>query len=165
MNARAPIEGRFTLTDHFGNEVSEQSFLGKHQVVFFGFTNCHMVCPRALGKLSEVLDRLGDAADRIQPLYISVDPERDSPEVMRDYLQARAPRFLGLTGTVEQAKAAQESFRVFARRAADPLDPEGYAVPHTAVTYVLDADGDFLTHFPDTVGADRMVEALRAELA
>jgi protein SCO1 len=165
MNPSSPVDARYALTDHFGREVTEQSFTGRYQLVFFGFTHCQMVCPRALAKLSGVLDQLGDLADRVQPLYISVDPERDTPAVMRAYLEERAPRFLGLTGSSEQSKAAQEAFRVFARKTADPSDPDGYLVPHTAITYVLDEEGAYLTHFADVAPAERMVGALRAELA
>ena len=155
-----PVRPRYSLTDHNGRDVTEDDFRGRYQLIFFGFTHCRMVCPRALSKLTEVLDGLGELADRIQPLYISVDPERDTPEVMRAFLEQNHPRFLGLTGSQEASEAARHDFRVFTRRGDDPEDPEGYAVPHTALTYVLDPEARYLAHFSDVVEADRMVERI-----
>lgn len=153
---------RYELVDHHGNTVTEKDFTGRYQLVFFGFTHCRMVCPTALTKLSTVLDDLGPLADRIQPLYVSVDPDRDTPEVMRAFLETDYPRFLGLTGSTEATEAARTAFRVFATRKADPDDPDGYAVPHTAVTYLLDTDATYLAHFPDVLEATEIADRIRA---
>lgn len=155
------IEGRFALTDHHGNTVTEADYSGRHMLVFFGFTHCKVVCPRALGKLSDVLDRLGDLADEIAPLYITVDPERDSPEVMKAFLEGGYPRFTGLTGTREQCDAAKKAFRVFAEKKPDPDDPEGYDVPHTAFVYLLGRDGEYVAHFGDHLDAEELAAKLR----
>lgn len=152
---------RYALVDHHGRTVTEQDFAGRYQLVFFGFTHCRMVCPAALGKLSTVLDDLGPLAERIQPLYISVDPERDTPEVMRAFLEESYPRFLGLTGSPEAAEEARSAFRVYAGRGADPEDPEGYAVPHTALTYLLDPGAAYLAHFSDVLTADEIAARIR----
>ena len=146
------IRGTFELRDHDGRDVTEQSYRDKYVLVFFGFTHCKVVCPRALSRLSNVLDRLGPRADRIQPLYVTVDPQRDNPAVMKEFLSSAYPRFTGLTGSEEQIRTAQESFRVFSRPAPDPDDPDGYRMPHSAFTYVLGPDGSYLTHFADVVG-------------
>ncbi|WP_290051914.1 SCO family protein [Amycolatopsis solani] len=156
-----PVRPRYTLVDHHGREVTEQDFPGRHQLVFFGFTHCRAVCPRVLGLLSTVLDDLGPLADRIQPLYISVDPERDTPDVLRAFLERTYPRFLGLTGSPEAAEAARAAFRIFAGRGADPEDPEGYAVPHTALTYLLDPGAAYLAHFPDVLAAAEIADRIR----
>lgn len=151
---------RFELIDHHGGDVTEETFRGRWSLVFFGFTHCKAVCPRALTKLSTVLEQLGaDAAD-IQPLYISVDPERDTPTRLREFL-SDYPRFLGLTGTPQQATAAREAFKVFARRKADPEDPDGYAVPHTAVSYLLDKNGSFARHWLDSAPTEQIVTDIR----
>lgn len=139
----------FDLIDHHGRQVSAADFAGRHRLVYFGFTHCRVVCPRTLGKLSRVLDRLGDAAATLAALYITVDPERDTPAVMKTYLENAYPRFVGLTGPAEQVDEAKRSFRVFARRKDDPDDPDGYAVPHTALIYLLDGQGRYLTHFAE----------------
>ncbi|MFC4945230.1 SCO family protein [Pseudonocardia sp. GCM10023141] len=153
----APVTPAFTLIDDRGREVTERTYRGRFMLVYFGFTHCRLVCPRALERLSAVLDALGPAAEQVQALYITVDPERDSPEVMRAYLTAH-PRFTGLTGPgIEDAKAA---FRVFARRRPDPEDPDGYAVPHTAISYLVDPEGRYVDHFTDALTAEDLASRL-----
>ncbi|MBR0756091.1 SCO family protein [Bradyrhizobium jicamae] len=162
----APDHPTFTLTDHFGNEVSETDFHGAFQLVYFGFTSCRVVCPRALAKLSGVLDALGDeAAGQITPLYITVDPARDTPEKMKAYLEADYPRFLGLTGPDAAIDDAKRCFRIFAQRKSDPADPDGYQIAHTAIAYLLDRNGEYLDHFPDAMEATKIVERIRFHLA
>ncbi|MGQ4615148.1 SCO family protein [Nocardia sp. R7R-8] len=163
-SVRRYISGAFELVDHDGREVSERTYRGHHLLIFFGFTHCKMVCPRALRRLSAVLDRLGPLADRVQPLYVTVDPERDTPEVMKRYLESDYPRFTGLTGSAEQVEQAKKSFRVFSAIAVDPDDPDDYQMPHSAFTYLLDRDGAYLTHFTDAVEEDELVERLSALL-
>ena len=160
---RPPVGGSFQLLDHHGRAVTEASYHGGFALLFFGFTHCRVVCPRALAKLSGVLDALGPTADRIQPLYITVDPERDTPEVMRAFLQSW-PRFTGLTGSRQQIDEAKRAFRVFAERAADPDDKDGYAVPHTAISYLLDPAGDVVAHFTDALPPDEMIARLKARV-
>src|SRR4051794_22059838 len=104
--AGPPVCASFALTDHDGRNVSEADYCGRFMLVYFGFTHCRAVCPRALTRLSDTLAALGATADRVAPLYISVDPARDTPGVMKAYLQQRFPRFTGLTGTQEQTDAA-----------------------------------------------------------
>jgi protein SCO1/2 len=157
--------GAFRLVDHHGTAVSDESYRGKHALVFFGFTHCKVVCPRALAKLEIVLDALGPLATEVRPLYVTVDPERDTPEVLRAFLERRAPRFVGLTGSREQIDEAKRAFRVFARKVKDPDDPDGYAVPHTAIAYLLDPDGRYAAHFTDAVDAPEMTARLRALLS
>lgn len=158
------IGGTFDLIDHDGRTVNEQTYRGKCVVIFFGFTHCKMVCPRALHRLSTVLDRLGALGERVQPLYITVDPERDTPQVMKDFLSSDYPRFTGLTGTPDQIDRAKKSFRVFATTVRDPGDPDSYQMPHSAFTYVLGPDGSYLTHFTDAVEEDDLVARLSAIL-
>lgn len=156
---------RFSLTDHHGRKVSEADYSGSFLLVYFGFTHCRVVCPRSLAKLSAALDRLGDAADRITPLYVTVDPARDTPEVMRAHLEASYPKFTGLTGSQEQIDAAKKAFRVFAERKADPQDPDGYAVPHSAISYLMGPDGSYCDHFTDAVEEDKIAERISNALA
>lgn len=156
MGVSATISGRFSLVDHHGRAVSQQSYGDRYMLVYFGFTHCRVVCPRALTKLSSMLDTLGERADRIVALYITVDPERDTPAVMKAYLEASHPRFTGLTGTTNQIAAARASFRVFAERKADMHDPDGYAVPHTSIAYLLAPSGQCLAHFTDSLDAERI---------
>lgn len=160
----APIDGRFELTDHFGRAVTERSFGDRYLLVFFGFTHCSVVCPRELGKLGTALARLGPLAERIQPLYITVDPARDDPQAMKAYVAGYPGGFTGLTGTPEQVTAAKKSFRVFAETVADAKAPGGYVVPHTAIAYLMAPGGRYLTHLPDALEVDAVVERLRQQI-
>jgi protein SCO1/2 len=166
MNERNAILGpqvraTFELVDHHGQEVTERTYRGRPVLVFFGFTHCKMVCPRALARLSAVLDRLGEVGDGVQALYVTVDPERDSPEVMKEFLSGEFHRFTGLTGTAEQVENAKRSFRVFAKnKTADPDDPGGYQMPHSAFTYLLDEKGSVVAHFSDAVPESELVQRL-----
>jgi protein SCO1 len=156
-----PLAPRWVLTDHNGRRVTESDFRGRYQLIFFGFTHCRMVCPRALSKLTGVLDEIGELGERIQPLYISVDPKRDTPDVMRAFLEQNYPRFLGLTGSEEESEVAKSAFRVFAGHREDPDDPHGYAVPHSALTYLIDPDGQYVKHFADVAEAARITDSLK----
>jgi protein SCO1 len=159
------VGGEFNLIDHDGRPVSRATYAGNFVLLFFGFTNCRVVCPRALARTTAALHMLGDLANRIQPLYVSVDPERDTPEVMKAFLADRFPRFIGLTGEREQIDAMKKAFRVYAQKAVAPDEPDGYVVPHTALTYLLDTRGDYLAHFPDAIEASVLAERIRAVIA
>jgi protein SCO1/2 len=159
VTARQP-HASFTLVDHDGRHVTERTYLGRYVLLFFGFTHCEVVCPRALSRLTAVLDRLGTHADRIEPLYVTVDPERDTPDVMKQFLSENYPRFTGLTGTASQIDSVKASFRVFARKVEDPEGTGCYRVPHTAFTYLLGPAGQYLSHFSDAVEQDELVERL-----
>lgn len=163
MVGAAP-KARFALVDHHGRQVTEADFAGAFLLVYFGFTHCRVVCPRTLTRLSHALDRLGPSADQITALYISVDPVRDTPAVMRAYLETAYPRFTGLTGSIAQIDAAKKAFRVFAERKADSEDPDGYVVPHSAISYLMAPDGSYCDHFPDGVEEEALTKRMRAAL-
>jgi protein SCO1 len=157
----APTECSFALTDHHGRDVTDADYRGRFLLIYFGFTHCRIVCPRALARLSDTLSLLDDIAEHIQPLYVTVDPARDTPAAMKAYLEPQYPRFIGLTGTREQTDEAKRTFRVFAERAADPDDPSGYAVPHSALTYLVSPNGQYIAHFSDTMDRDELAKRLR----
>jgi protein SCO1 len=156
------IAGRFDLLDHYGAPADAYRFRGRFVLVFFGFTHCKVVCPRALGKLDRVVSSLGARTASVQALYITVDPRRDTAAVLRGFLCEKYPTFLGLTGSEEQIAAARSAFRVFAtvKQTADG----DYAVPHTAITYVLGPDGALADHWPDSLSEDTMAKRLSALL-
>lgn len=155
MVGAAPV-ARFNLTDHHGKPVSEADFYGSFLLVYFGFTHCRVVCPRSLAKLSRALERVGAASDSLRALYVTVDPARDTPEVMQKYLEADYPRFTGLTGSQDEIDAAKKAFRIFAERKPDAEDPDGYAVPHTAISYLMAPDGGYCAHFTDALDEDEI---------
>ena len=164
MVTAAPVAS-FTLTAHHGRAVTDADFGGSFLLVYFGFTHCKVVCPRSLGKLSRVLDGLGVASERIVPLYVTVDPARDTPEVMRAYLERNHPRFLGLTGSDDEVAHAKQAFRVFAEYKGDDESPDGYVVPHSAIAYLMAPDGRHLDHFVDALEEDEVARRLSAALA
>lgn len=128
----------FRLIDHRSRQVSERDFRGKPLMIFFGFTACPDVCPTALGTTGAILDALGSQADEIVPIFISVDPERDSPELLGEYVAAFHPRIVGLTGTTEQVEATARTFGIHYRKVSTA---DGYTMDHTAVTRLIDRNG------------------------
>ena len=155
------IRAEFQLVDHHGRSVNAADFRGRFMLVYFGFTHCRVVCPRALARWSAVLDRLDARASRLVPLYITVDPDRDTPAVMKVYLETRHPRFTGLTGDAAQIDAAKRAFRVFAERKPDDQDADGYSVPHTAIAYLITPDGQYSAHFVDTLDEATLVHKMK----
>lgn len=157
--------GAFSLIDHDGRAVTERSFLGRPALLYFGFTHCRIVCPRALARLSAALELAGAEPSDLQPLFVTVDPDRDTPPVLRAWLQASFPRFLGLTGPHEEVAAVRAAYKVFASRKADPDDPDGYAIAHTAFSYLLDADGRYAAHFTETTDEGLIAATIRDLIA
>jgi protein SCO1/2 len=130
-------------------------------LVFFGFTHCPDICPAELQIMSAVLEDLGNKADKVVPIFISVDPERDTPEALRAYLKNFSPRILGLTGSPEVVAAAAKAYRVVYSK-VDQRDSAGdYTVDHTALIYLMGPDGQYLTHFAYGMSAADMVKGIR----
>jgi protein SCO1/2 len=154
----AAIGGPFKLVDHHGREVTEQDFKGRPFLVFFGFTHCPDVCPTALFEISEILRLLGRDAERTRALFITVDPERDTPAVMKDYLSSFDPRLIGLTGDATAVAAVAKAYRVYYKKV--PLDQGGYTMDHTAIVYLMDKQGRFVSPF----SLKRTTEAAAADL-
>ena len=160
MQPKVTIGAPFELIDHFGRTVTERSFGDKFKLIFFGFTHCRRVCPERLGELSKALADLGPLADKLQALYISVDPVRDTPERMRTFLEANFPRFLGLTGDEHVLADVRSAYKIYAQRSSEPLPDGGYDVPHTALTFVMDPEGKYVAHLSDGAGGAEMAERL-----
>ncbi|WP_313623920.1 SCO family protein [Achromobacter sp.] len=150
------------LSDHNGKTRQLSDFAGKVVVVFFGFTQCPDVCPTALAELTEVMKKLGPDSDRVQVLLITVDPERDTPEVLKQYVTAFDPRFLGLTGTPDQVKKAAASFKAY--YAKSPTKDGSYTMDHTAAFYLMDGKGESRVLVNNNVGADGLTQDIKALL-
>lgn len=142
----AAIGGPFSLVDQRGQPITDKVFKGKPYLVFFGFTHCPDVCPTALFEMSEVLRALGRDADKTAALFVTVDPERDTPTVMNDYLSSFDPHLRGATGTREQIDTVEKAFRVYAKKVPSG-DGDGYTMDHTALVYLMDKDGRFVKPF------------------
>jgi protein SCO1/2 len=153
----AAIGGAFRLTDQNGSPVTEQDMKGKPFLVFFGFTHCPDVCPTTLFDVSEVLRKLGPEADRVGALFISVDPARDTPAKLKDYLSSFDPHLKGLTGDEAAITAVAKAYRVYYKKV--PLDGGEYTMDHTALVYLMDKEGHFVRPFnikqrPEEAAAD-----------
>jgi protein SCO1/2 len=156
------VGGPFSLTDQNGRAVTDKDFRGEPFLVFFGFTNCPDVCPTTLYEMSEVLRRLGPDADKTAALFVSVDPERDTPEKLKTYLSSFHPRVFGLTGTEAQVDAIKKEYRVYSKKV--PLKNGDYTMDHTAVVYLMDKNGRFIAPFNLQRSADEAAADLRKRL-
>ncbi len=157
--------GPFTLTAHDGRRVSDTDFRGEFMLVYFGYTRCPDVCPLDLLTMSEALKLLGPVAGRIQPLFITVDPERDTPKLLADYVQSFHPRLLGLTGSEADIATAVKAYKVHRVKYTPANDPKTYGVDHSSLTYLMGPDGKFRTLVPHDTTAARMADILRPYLA
>lgn len=145
VTAPAAIGGPFQLTDQAGQTVTEKDLKGRPTLIFFGFTHCPDVCPTALFEISEVLKAMGEAADRVNAYFVSVDPERDTVAAMKDYLSSFDPRLKGLTGDPQAVAKMLSAYRVYSRKV--PLKDGDYTMDHTALVYLMDRDGNFVAPF------------------
>jgi protein SCO1/2 len=158
------IRSEFELVDQDGRTVRGQDLHGRWPLVFFGFTACPDICPTTLTNVTAALEELGPGmAEKLQPILITVDPECDTPPVLKEYLSAFDPRILGLTGTVEQVETALKSFRVYA--AKRPLEGEGYTMDHSTFIYLMDPEGAYATHFGAQTAVEDMTGRLREQLS
>jgi len=159
----ALVGGPFELIDGDGRTRTDQEFRGRHMLIYFGFTYCPDVCPTELQNMTNALDQLGDAAAAIQPIFISIDPERDTPEVVGAYVDHFHPSMIGLTGSPEAVAAAAKAYRVYYRRADDP-NASDYLMDHSSIVYLMRPDGKFLTHFSYGTTAEEMAATIRRYL-
>ncbi|MEG6508339.1 SCO family protein [Methyloligella sp. 2.7D] len=159
----ALIGGPFTLTDQNGKQVTDEDFRGRHMLVFFGFTHCPDICPAELQVMAAAMDELGDKAKEIVPVFISVDPGRDTPEALKAYLSNFGDEFVGLTGTDEQiAKVAKEYRVTYSTHKEESA--ENYTVDHSAIVYLMGPDGKYLDHFSYGTSASKMAQTLKRYL-
>ncbi len=140
------IGGPFKLTDQNGKTVTDETMKGKPYLVFFGFTHCPDICPTALFEMSEVFTKLGPDGDRVGALFVTVDPERDTPAKLKDYLSSFDPRLRGLTGDEAAVTAMTKAYRVYFKKV--PLEGSDYTMDHTALVYLMDKEGRFVRPFP-----------------
>ena len=161
--AAAAIGGPFQLIDHTGQAVTEESFGDRYLLIYFGYAYCPDVCPTELLVIGQAVDALGEDGDAVQPLFITVDPARDTVEALADYVPSFHPRMAGLTGTEAQIHAAAKAYRVY-YRLNEPDEDGAYLVDHTSYIYFMDPDGDYVTHFVFGQGPEKMAEVMRQHL-
>jgi len=164
MWGRGHVGGPFELVDQTGRARTDADFRGKLLIVYFGYTYCPDVCPTDLMQIALAIDKLGAAGAQVQPLFISIDPERDTPSVLADYISMFNPRIVGLTGTPAQVRAVADAYKAYYSK----VFPEGsatYLIDHTGFIYLMGRSGRYLGFFPPGTSADRMVEIIRQHLA
>ena len=160
LDAQEPLAD-FTLDSTLGAPASLSDFRGKYALLYFGYTNCPDVCPLTLAEMRDALQRLGDKADRVQPLFVTLDPERDTPEHMAAYLQYFHPTLVGLAGSLEQIQELATRFGIFFEK-RDSGSASGYLVDHTSVVLVVDPDGRLRGIFPNGVTGEQMASDLES---
>ena len=159
----ASVGGPFELVDHTGQTVTEESFDDRYLLVYFGYAYCPDICPTELLIMGQAVDELGALGDEVQPLFVTVDPARDTVEYLAEYVPSFHPRMVGLTGSDEQIHAAAKAYRVY-YRLNEPDEDGTYLVDHTSYIYFMDPDGDYLTHFVFGQGPEKMAEIIRKHL-
>jgi cytochrome oxidase Cu insertion factor (SCO1/SenC/PrrC family) len=160
---REPIDAPFALTDQNGTRRTDADFRGNLMLVYFGFTYCPDVCPTDLLQIALAVDQLGEAGEMVQPVFITVDPERDTPEHLKRYMALFHPRFVGLTGDAMAIGAAARAYRVYCKK-IEWSDRSDYTVDHSAFIYLMGRDGEYLGFFPPGASAERLVETIRPRL-
>ena len=159
------IGGPFTLVDHDGRAVTDADFRGRNMLVFFGYTYCPDVCPTTLTTIADTLDLLGEDAGRLAPLFVTIDPARDTAEHLRDYVAYFHPAIIGLTGSAEQITEVARAYRVFfAEVSEDGADADDYLMDHSTIVYLMDEDGQFDIHFSGSTSAEDMAATIRKRL-
>jgi cytochrome oxidase Cu insertion factor (SCO1/SenC/PrrC family) len=159
----AQIGGPFTLVDQTGRTVTDRDFRGRPMLVYFGYTYCPDVCPTGLSVMGTALDELEKDAGKVASIFVTVDPDRDTAEVMQGYVSHFHPTLTGLTGSVEQVTQAAKAYKVYFR--LNPPDKDGgYLVDHTSIIYLMDKSGRFVRHFTHTSKPDEIAAALRKVL-
>lgn len=162
--AEAPFRPTFTLPDAEGQIRTPADFTGKYLLVFFGFTNCPDVCPTTLSEVAQVMDDLGAQSAGVQPLFISVDPERDRALGLAEFTAAFHPSIIGLAGDGAQTRAAADSFHIFFEREDDATAPDGYSMSHSPALYLIGPEGDWLRQFSYGTPATEILADLQSRL-
>ena len=159
---RGPIGGPFALIDHTGQPRTDTDFRGKLLLIYFGYTNCPDICPADLMQIGLAMNELGPAGEAVQPLFITLDPERDTAARLADYVPLFHPRLIGLTGSVEEIRRVALAFKVY--YAKYPPDTADYGVDHSSFVYLIDGTGKYIGFFPPGTTAERMIEMITPHL-
>ncbi|WP_134016844.1 SCO family protein [Litoreibacter halocynthiae] len=154
----------FELTDHQGMMQTDEDFAGRWMLVFFGFANCPDVCPTTLAEVAAVMDALGSDAVQVQPLFISIDPERDTPQALAEFIPYFDADLIGLTGTADQIKRTSETFRIYYEKIEEAASPDGYTMGHSSQLFLFDTQDGYAGAWTYGTPAEEIVSDLRARL-
>jgi protein SCO1/2 len=156
----ALVGGPFELVGTDGKAVTERDFRGRYMLVFFGFTHCPDICPAELQVIAQALEKLGDKGKKVVPVFITLDPERDTPQAMAEYVKSFGRNFVGLTGSPEAIADAAKAYRVAYAKVENKESASDYSVDHSALVYLMDPEGKYVTHFSYGTSADEIAEKL-----
>ncbi len=158
------VGGPFALTNGVGKTVTPADFAGRHMLVYFGYTFCPDVCPTELGNIAVALDMLDEEdAERVTPIFITIDPERDTPEIVADYVQLFHERLVGLTGTRDQIDQVAQQYRIFFRKVEDP-EHTYYLMDHSSFVYLMDDNGELVSMFAYGTEPESLAAAIRSSV-
>ena len=162
VSGQIAVGGPYALTDQDGKPRASTDFRGKYQLVYFGYSFCPDVCPTTLAVMAAALDKMGVDQNRIVPVFITVDPARDSPPVLKKYMAAFGPRFIGLTGSAQQIAQVEKEFRVYAKK--QPLADGNYGMDHSSVIYLMGPDGKLVSFYDEAISPEDLAKDLRAKI-
>ncbi len=163
-SGQAKIGGFFSLKDHQGVQRRDTDFRGKYMLVYFGYTFCPDICPTALIAMTEALNQLGSKSKEVTPLFITVDPERDTQEQLALYHQNYHPQLVMLTGSKQAVEQAKKSYRVYAAKAKPDVTTSDYLMDHSSIIYLMDRQGRFVAHFNHATSPDEIANRLKSLL-
>lgn len=158
------IGGDFSLTNHLGQQVTQKDFSDKYLIVFFGFTHCPEICPLGLSTIMQAYNQLGDLRKIIQPIYISVDPERDSPKILAKYVKNFGEELIGLSGSMSETKKVVNLYRAYYRKTplkGDSSHSSNYLMDHSSIIYFMNKKGKYMKHFSSSQGSDFIAEEIK----
>ena len=158
------IGGPFDLVNQDGKTVTQEDFAGKFLLVYFGYTYCPDMCPTGLQSMSRALDILKDEAKQIQPLFITIDPSRDTPAKMKEYVASFNPQIVGLTGEADEIDKVAKEYQVYYKR-GENVDGKDYVMDHSSLIYLMAPDGSFIATYPEEVDPATLVDALKMAMA
>lgn len=163
-NDAPAFQAIFKLTDHQGMVQTESEFSGRWMLVFFGFTNCPDICPTTLSEVAAVMDGLGSEADKVQPIFVTIDPERDTPAALAEYVPLFDAGIIGLTGTPEQIAETSETFPIFFERVEEVAAPNGYTMGHTSHLFLFDPEAGFAASWSYGTSAEEILADLKERI-
>jgi protein SCO1/2 len=159
--AAASVGGPFSLVTHEGQAVTEADFRGRYMLLYFGFTFCPDVCPTELGAMAATVNLLGEDGAQVTPAFITIDPERDTPDVLSRYVKLFHPRLVGLTGTPEQVAAAAKAWHVYYRKVDDEASSADYTMDHSSIVFLMGPNGEYLKLFRPMTTPEEMASTIR----
>jgi protein SCO1/2 len=159
---QADVGGPFQLTDQHGKRIGDKDFRGRYMLIYFGYSFCPDVCPTTLAVIAQALDKLGGRSHQVVPIFITIDPERDTPKVLDDYMKAFGPSFVGLTGGAAEIKDVEKRYRVYAVK--KPLPGGSYGMDHSSVIYLMGPDGKMVSFYDEAVSPDELAKDLRSKI-